>query len=166
MVGVHADLSGEIEGDGKAGLAFAQEVAVTLVGFEGGAEAGVLAHGPEAAAVHGGIDAAGKGEFSGIAEGGFGVPVGEIFFSVETIDVRPERVANLSLRSGGAADLALVSVMARTKLCDSRTAHVLRGWADARPLQNLPKWATAFARGERMLRRKTEITEPPRRRCR
>jgi len=31
------------------GMALAQEVAVALVGFGGGAEAGVLAHGPEAA---------------------------------------------------------------------------------------------------------------------
>src|SRR5260370_15772250 len=58
MVGVHANLRGEIEGYGKAGLALAQEIAIALVGFEGGAEAGVLAHGPEAAAVHPGADAA------------------------------------------------------------------------------------------------------------
>src|SRR5260370_2332867 len=49
----------------------------------------------------------------------------------------PERVVNLSLRSGGAADLALVSDMARPQLFDSRAAHVARSRAEARPLQNL-----------------------------
>ena len=68
MVGVQADLRWKIEGYGEAGLAFAEEVAVALVGFDGGAEAGVLAHGPEAAAVHGGVDAAGVGEFAGVAD--------------------------------------------------------------------------------------------------
>ncbi len=71
MIGVDADLRGEIEGDGEASLAFAEEVAIALVGFDGAAEAGVLAHGPEAAAVHGGVDAAGIGEFARVAESGF-----------------------------------------------------------------------------------------------
>src|SRR5206468_761202 len=86
MVGIQADLRGEIEGDRKASLALAQEVAVTLVGFDGGAESGVLARGPEAAAVHGGVDTAGVGKFAGIAEGIFGVPAGKVFFGVETLD--------------------------------------------------------------------------------
>ena len=68
MIGVHADLRGEIEGYGEACLAFAEKIAIALVGFDGGAEAGVLAHGPEAAAVHGGVDAAGEREFAGVAE--------------------------------------------------------------------------------------------------
>src|SRR5260370_18429369 len=58
MVGIHADLRGQIDSDGKAGPAPAQEVAVTLIGFDGGAEAGVLTHGPESDAVHGWIDTA------------------------------------------------------------------------------------------------------------
>jgi len=68
VVGVHTDLRGQVEGDGETGLALAQEVAIALVGFDGGAEAGVLAHGPQAAAVHGGIDAAGEGIFPGEAD--------------------------------------------------------------------------------------------------
>src|SRR6266436_887111 len=71
VVGVHADLRGQIEGDGEAGLALAQEIAIALVGFSGGAEAGVLAHSPEAAAVHRRVDAASERVFARIAEGRF-----------------------------------------------------------------------------------------------
>src|ERR1700730_17830138 len=60
MIGVHANLGGEIESHREARLALAEEIAIALVGFSGAAEAGVLAHGPKAAAVHGGVDAAGK----------------------------------------------------------------------------------------------------------
>ena len=86
MVGVHADLGGEIERYGKAGLAFAEEIAIALVGFVGAAEAGVLAHGPEAAAVHVRIDAAGVGEFAGVAYRGFWIGAGEIVLGVEAVD--------------------------------------------------------------------------------
>jgi hypothetical protein len=47
VVGVVADLRGQVEGDAQAGLALAQQVAVALVGLLGRAEAGVLAHGPQ-----------------------------------------------------------------------------------------------------------------------
>ena len=68
VVGVVADLGGEVEGDGEAGLALVKEVTVALVRFFGGAEAGVLAHGPETPAVHRGLDAAGEGVLAGEAE--------------------------------------------------------------------------------------------------
>ena len=77
VVGIHADLGGEIEGDGEAVDALRQEVAVALIRFDGGAEAGVLAGGPEAAAVHRGIDAAGERELAWVGEFGFGVPAVE-----------------------------------------------------------------------------------------
>jgi hypothetical protein len=67
-------------------LALAQKIAVALVGFCGGAEAGVLAHRPEATAVHGGINAAGVGKLAGIAERVFGIPAGKILIRVETLD--------------------------------------------------------------------------------
>ena len=59
VVRVVADLRRQVEGDGEAGLAVLQQVAVALVGLLRIAEAGVLAHSPEPAAVHGGLDAAG-----------------------------------------------------------------------------------------------------------
>ena len=78
MIGVKADLRGKIERHGEAGLAFAQKVAIAAVGFDGGAEAGVLTHGPEAAAIHRGIDAARVGKFTRITESGFGIPRAKI----------------------------------------------------------------------------------------
>ncbi len=58
-------LGREVKGDREAGLAGREQVFVAFVGFLGGAEAGVLAHGPEAAPVHGRLDAAGVGVFAG-----------------------------------------------------------------------------------------------------
>ena len=40
----------------------------SVVGFRGGAEAGVLPHGPQPAAIHGGINSARVRKFAGIAE--------------------------------------------------------------------------------------------------
>src|SRR5208282_1409839 len=82
MVRVHADLRWQIERYGKAGLAFAEEIAIALVGFDGGAEAGVLAHGPEAASVHGGVDAAGVRKFAGVADARLRIGAIEIVWGV------------------------------------------------------------------------------------
>ena len=101
MVGVHADLRGEIESNREAGLAFAEEIAIALVGFDGGAEAGVLAHGPEAAAVHGGVDAAGVGEFAGVADGGVWVGGGEIGLGVEAVDGEARKTCEMVFAFGG-----------------------------------------------------------------
>ena len=48
MIGIHAHLGREIEGDREAGDALRQQVAIAAIALFGGAEAGVLAHGPEA----------------------------------------------------------------------------------------------------------------------
>ena len=68
IVAVVADLGRQIEGDAQAGLSLAQQVLEALVGFGGGAVARVLAHGPEAAAVHRRLHAAGEGVLAGEAE--------------------------------------------------------------------------------------------------
>ena len=65
MVGIESHLGGQIEGDGEAGSALAQKIAIAAVALFGGAEAGILAHGPEAAAIHVRIDAAGVREHAG-----------------------------------------------------------------------------------------------------
>ena len=75
MVGVEAELGREVEGDAQAGLARARRDTVARVGGPGGAEAGVLAHGPEPAAVHRRMDAAGEGEFARPAEVALGKEV-------------------------------------------------------------------------------------------
>ena len=61
VVGIIADLGGEVEGHGQPGLAGFQEEMVALVGLLGGGETGILAHGPEAAAVGGGLHRPGVG---------------------------------------------------------------------------------------------------------
>ena len=53
VVGVVADLGGQVEGHGEAGGSLLEQVAVAPVGLGGGAEARVLAHGPEPAPVAG-----------------------------------------------------------------------------------------------------------------
>ena len=68
MVAVVAHLGGQIEGYRESGGALREQVAIAPVAFFGGAEAGVLAHGPEAAAVHLAVDAAGVRELAGFAE--------------------------------------------------------------------------------------------------
>ena len=65
MIGVHADLRWKIERYGEALLSFAEQIAIALIGFCGATEAGVLTHGPETPTIHGGINAAGVGEFAG-----------------------------------------------------------------------------------------------------
>ena len=57
VVRVIADLGGQVEGDREPGLALVEQVAVALVGFRRCAEACVLAHGPQAAAIHVFVDA-------------------------------------------------------------------------------------------------------------
>src|SRR5215469_7327939 len=85
MVGVQADLRGEIERDGKASLAFAQEIAIAPVGFDCRAKAGVLAHGPEAAAIHGGVDAAYVRKFARKTKSGFGIPRAKTLPRIERV---------------------------------------------------------------------------------
>ena len=68
-VRVVAHLGRQVEGDREAGLALLEQVAEALVGLLGGGEAGVLAHRPEAAAVHRRLDAAGERVLARAARG-------------------------------------------------------------------------------------------------
>ena len=67
-VGVVAHLGRQVKGDGKPGLAGRKQIFIALVGFFGGTETGILAHGPEAAAIHGRLHATGIGVFPRKAE--------------------------------------------------------------------------------------------------
>ena len=100
MVGVHADLCWQIERYGEAGLAFAEEIAVALVRLDGGAESGVLAHGPEPAAVHGWVDAARVGEFAGVADSSFRIRAREIVLRVQAVDGKAGKSCELLFQSG------------------------------------------------------------------
>ena len=77
VVGVVAHLRGQVEGARQAGLACVEQELEALVGLLGGAEAGVLAHRPEPAAVHVRLDAARERGLAGVAESRAGSkPVG------------------------------------------------------------------------------------------
>lgn len=76
VVGVQAELGGEVKGHGQPRLALGEEVAVAGVGLLGGGEARVLAHGPEPFQVHPGVDPPGEGVLPGPAEL-LPVPLGE-----------------------------------------------------------------------------------------
>ena len=76
--GVVAHLRRQVEGDRQPGLAVGEQVPEALVGLGGGREAGVLAHRPEAAAVHRGLDAAGERELAGPPEVAVLVEAGDV----------------------------------------------------------------------------------------
>ena len=61
-IGVDPHLRRQVEGDAEARLARLEQVAEAGIGLGRGAEARVLAHRPEAAAVHRRLDAAGERE--------------------------------------------------------------------------------------------------------
>src|SRR5262249_59916205 len=89
-------------GVAQAGRAPGEEEAEALVGLPGGAEAGELAHGPQAAAVHRGVDAAGEGVLSRVAEVGFGVEAVEAVGRVQGVDgYAADRGGRLRTRRGG-----------------------------------------------------------------
>ena len=86
IVGVEPDLGRQVEGHAEPGGALAQQVLVAAVRLLGVAHAGVLAHGPQAAAIHGGLHAAGVGKLSGIAEVAVVIHALEIDGRVQRID--------------------------------------------------------------------------------
>ena len=101
IVGVVADLRGQVEGHGEAGRPALEQVAVAAVGLGRAAEAGVLPHGPEPAAVAVGVQAARVRERARLADGG---GVRQVGGPVEPPRGRPEAVRNSggALGSGGA----------------------------------------------------------------
>src|SRR5690606_1046771 len=77
-VAVVAHERGHVEGRAEAGLPVAEKVFESSVSVFGGAEAGELAHSPEAAPVHSAVYAACVGKLTGVAYFGFGVETSEI----------------------------------------------------------------------------------------
>src|SRR5262249_61954486 len=89
VVTVEAHEGRQVEGSAEAVLALGEQEAEALVGLPGGAEAGELAHGPEPAAVHGGVDAAGERVLAGVAEVGVRVEAVEAFRGGQRLDGGP-----------------------------------------------------------------------------
>jgi hypothetical protein len=72
VIRIEAHERRQIEGDGESGLALREEVMVARVGLFGGGEPGELPHGPQPAAIHTFVDAAGVRELSGRGRRGGG----------------------------------------------------------------------------------------------
>ena len=106
VIGIQADLGGQVEGDRKSGGAVGEQVFVAFVGFLGVAHAGVLAHGPKTASVHGGLDAAGVGIIARVSDVAVLVAGVEILRSVE----RPDRNVGGGLGIGGCVRLGFGSI--------------------------------------------------------
>jgi hypothetical protein len=64
VVRIVTDLGRQVEGDAQTGLSLPEQVAITLIGFLRRGEARVLAHRPEARAVHRRLDTARIGIFA------------------------------------------------------------------------------------------------------
>ena len=103
IVAVQAHERRQIEGGAEAGLALVEQEPEALVGLPRRAEAGELAHGPQPAAVHGGVDAAREGILPGIAEVGFGIEVAEVFGRVQGVDGHAADGGGRLLARGAAA---------------------------------------------------------------
>src|SRR5262249_42619122 len=113
-----------------------------LVGLAGGAETGELAHGPQAAAVHAGVDAAGKRELPGGAEVRVGVEAVEALRGVERVHGDGADRGRRLLAEGGGAVLLLPAFArggvrngghVRVPLCCAHTSLV-----DATPRSRSP----------------------------
>ncbi len=88
VVGVAPELGRQVEGHREAGGAVLDQVAVALVGVLGAGEAGVLAHRPEAVAVHALVDPAGERIVAGLAEA-LVEPGCDVALLVEAVDLDP-----------------------------------------------------------------------------
>src|SRR5438128_2568492 len=88
VVGVVAHQRGHVEGGREAGLAVLEQVAEALVRLLGRAEAGELAHRPEPAAIHRGVDAARERIDARVAELALVVEL-EAVRGVERLDLEP-----------------------------------------------------------------------------
>ena len=111
VVGVVADLRRQVEGDGDAGLALLEQVLVAAVRLLGVGEAGVLAHGPETAAIHRWLYAAGEGILAGEGEV---VDVLEAVAVIRRVE-RAHRFTGRRLERDVALDGRLLSVRVRHK---------------------------------------------------
>ena len=80
-------MRGKIECDRKTRGAVGQEILITFIGLFGITHAGVLAHGPEPAAIHRRLNTASEGILAGIAHSGLDIVAIQIARSVE----RPNR---------------------------------------------------------------------------
>ena len=68
MIGIHSHLSRQIESNGQPRSSLRKQILVALVALLCCAEAGILAHGPQTAPVHIGVNAARERKFARLFE--------------------------------------------------------------------------------------------------
>ncbi len=134
---------GHVERDREARLALFEQVAEARVGFLGRAEPGEHAHGPQLAAVAGGVHAAGVGVAAGQAQVALVVEAGDIGRGVEPLD-----------RDAGHRGEGIVALgEARLRPLHVRLLPLLRRLARPRSTSSLlsyispPPWSTRTCRG-------------------
>ena len=86
MIGVVSGLGRKVECDAESSLSLFEQVSVSGVGLLGRREPGVLAHSPDASAVHIGLDAAGVWVFARVPKIAAVVEVGKVFRGIHGID--------------------------------------------------------------------------------
>ena len=68
MVGIQPHLRRQVESHREPGGALGQQIPIAAVAFFRSAETGILAHRPQPASVHVGVDAASVGEFARVGQ--------------------------------------------------------------------------------------------------
>ena len=102
VVGVVTHLRRQIEGDAQAVDPLRQQVSIALVGLGCRRKPGVLPHGPQPAAIHRRLDAAGEGECAGLAQGGVRRPVRQVVRRIERPVASHERILQAPTERAGA----------------------------------------------------------------
>src|SRR5258706_7438400 len=86
MIGVVAHQGRQIKSSGKPGLSLREQIPEALVGIFGGAESGELPHGPQAPAMHCGMNAARVRRLAGIAKIAVWIPARKIGWRVQPLN--------------------------------------------------------------------------------
>src|SRR4051812_4814316 len=102
MIGIEPDLRRQIKCDREARSPVSEQIPVSLIGFFCIAHPRILAHRPQASAVHGGLHTASEGILSRVANFAFVVGAFEIERGVESLyrNVRGSLDLRLGRRSG------------------------------------------------------------------
>src|SRR5580765_1962379 len=124
MIGVISHQSREIEGYGEPAAAVLEQIFVALVGFLGRRKTREHAHGPEFAAIPGGVNAARVGRFPGIAEILFSVPIfGKVGCRIEA--------ANRNIADGAEARVPVLVEIGAGCSADGPFGRLLNGGSES-----------------------------------
>ena len=142
MIRVVSHQRGKIESHGEAGLSLREQVTVARVAVFGGAEAGELAHGPQPAAVHGGVDSARQGRLTRERQVATLLPAGKLGGRVHATDGMSGDRGELRRAFGEFVRRGLVRALAhgcamRERIYDGATADCVRSASTSAVFQSL-----------------------------